>query len=569
MKQTGAHAPRQSVPAPARGQRERREARALRAKRGASGAAPAPPAPPPPPRMAPARGRGAIAAAASAAAGLLLGLLLLLLLPSTAGAGAAGVPHAAGRGGGDAPVRPGPQPAAAAAAAAVAPPPPPQPPARRALQQRARGEQEAAVARARARRRRARARRKLEFDAFIRAARDAVPARDEAEGCGERVGVGYLERWRKLGGMFCAPTPAGGSGGGGGRGEEGEGEGGGDDGEGGGAQEEEGEEGSGGGNAPARPPRRGGPGSELPAAAAGHPPGRAPPRGSSVRCNAHPAADLTTCLATNLVLDAAAFVGRGGAAGGLPGAARGSVRLGCIATEPVAGYLRGRLKNEGPRRWLVNAAAHVPPAAVDAACGGPRAVRHAVVLLTRVDGANAFHNAGARPRPGPPDCPAPAPPWTAPLRTARPGSGHALQPDPNHPRPSPPPETLVHLFLGLATLQVPPDMLEEGLQVSAPRRGAGPQLCGHRAWLRAPGRCIRSRAGAPCAVPNSCPPPPAPPPRRRQVMVADHLPPGPFLDILRRLSHPHPLVLLRAAPPPDGTCLRAAVIGACWRAPGG
>jgi hypothetical protein len=74
--------------------------------------------------------------------------------------------------------------------------------------------------------------------------------------------------------------------------------------------------------------------------------------------------------------------------------------------------------------------------------------------------------------------------------------------------PSPPEETLVHLFIGLATLRIPPDLLQDGLQV----------------------------------------------------VIADDKPPGTFLDILRRLSHPHPLATLRTAPWPPGACLRAAAI---------
>jgi hypothetical protein len=190
--------------------------------------------------------------------------------------------------------------------------------------------------RARRRRRRRRPWQKLQFDDYVRRAREEVPASEEAEGCDTRVGVGYLQRWRKLGGVYCNASEA-----------------------------------AGGGNA-------GGGGG-----------------GSRVRCNAQPVADLTACLATNMVIDAKAFAGGGKRpADGLPRAPPGSVRLGCNATRPVANFLRGRLRNEGPRRWIVDAARLVPAADVDAACAGAGAVRHAVVFVTRLDGSNAFHNAG-------------------------------------------------------------------------------------------------------------------------------------------------------------------------------
>ncbi|GBF97886.1 hypothetical protein Rsub_10241 [Raphidocelis subcapitata] len=334
-------------------------------------------------------------------------LLALLLLAAASACGRAerDAAHAAalGAAGGaaaDAAAPPAPR------AIGVAPPPPPRlagppppPPPLRALAQLS-PEHHARPSRRRAARRAARLlRRRHNFDAFFEQAREerallsggaAPPA-----GCDERVGRGYLERWRGLGAEFCAPPPGAGG-------------------------------------------------------------------GSRVRCNAHPAADLTVCLAEGLVLDSRAFMGAAPAPDGLPRAPHGSVRLGCNATSPLRGYLRGRLANEGPRRWLVDAAEFVGPDAVAPPCADAGAVRRAVVFVSRLDGSNAFHNA----------------------------------------------EMLVHLFLGLATLQLRPELLEHGLQV----------------------------------------------------VIADDQPPGFFLDVLRRLSHPHPLVNLRSNPFPDGTCFRAAVL---------
>lgn len=194
--------------------------------------------------------------------------------------------------------------------------------------------------------RRWRVRRKLQFDALVQQARDEIPTHEEAPGCSTRVGIGYLERWRKLRGDYCTP-----------------------------------------GGTPATTTTSPNPYSGPPL-----PP---PPFGSMVRCNIHPAVDLTTCLASNMVIDGAAFIGPAKADDEMPAAARESVKLGCNVTQPVESFLRGRLRNEGPRRFVVDAAALVPAEQVALPCAGAAAVQHAVVFVTRVDGSNAFHNAGA------------------------------------------------------------------------------------------------------------------------------------------------------------------------------
>jgi hypothetical protein len=238
----------------------------------------------------------------------------------------------------------------AAASANPLPPPPPPPVPHAGIPQRALTGQPRSERPAPPHPPRRRARRKLAFGAFVQQARDEIPDSEEAPGCAARAGVGYLERWRRLGGTFCALP----------------------------------------GRGPATaapPPEAGGSARALP------PP---PPEfGSVARCNAHPAADLTACFATNMVFDATAFMGPKKQPDELPAAAKGSVRLGCNQTQPLAAFLRGRLRNEGPRRWLVDAAELVPPADVAGLCAaGGGAVEHAVVFLMRLDGSNAFHNAG-------------------------------------------------------------------------------------------------------------------------------------------------------------------------------
>ena len=196
---------------------------------------------------------------------------------------------------------------------------------------------------------------KLRFDALLAEARAEVPPESEGPGdCGARAGVGYVERWRRLGGTLCAPP---------------------------------------GGSAASSDSSGGSVSSSSGGSAGGL---LAPEQGSLVRCNAHPAADLTVCAASNLLLDAAAFAGAEKAADALPAAAPGSARVACNRTAPVEGFLRGRLRNEGPRRLVVAAAGRASQADVAAACadGARGAVRHAVVFVTRLDGQNAFHNAG-------------------------------------------------------------------------------------------------------------------------------------------------------------------------------
>jgi hypothetical protein len=143
---------------------------------------------------------------------------------------------------------------------------------------------------------------------------------------------------------------------------------------------------------------------------------------SSVTCHAHPEADLTTCVARNLVLQSsAAFLGRKDGIAGLPNPAAGSIRLSCKQTADAKAFLRGRLQsNEGSRMWLVQAPQfNVPAAEQQQACSTGRIIQHPVLFLMRVDPENAFHNL----------------------------------------------ETLVAVFAALATLQLQPHVYSGGLEV--------------------------------------------------------------------------------------------------------
>lgn len=185
---------------------------------------------------------------------------------------------------------------------------------------------------------------------WLRAAADELKRQDGAwklassAECSSRYGAGYLARWRKLSGDFCGDSSSSSS-------------------------------------------------RIVVADAAAE---QAP--SSWVRCYAHPAKELTGCVAANMIIDSAALMGTSRQEDALPQARPGAVRLGCQAVPDDAAqpFLRGRLRREGMRRWLVQAraAAPAPPAAMQASCGGASTllVRHPVLLLLRLDEYNAFHH---------------------------------------------------------------------------------------------------------------------------------------------------------------------------------
>lgn len=88
------------------------------------------------------------------------------------------------------------------------------------------------------------------------------------------------------------------------------------------------------------------------------------------------------------------------------------------------------------------------------------------------------------------------------------------------------------------------------------------QSCAFRRVTRAGAAAVQAMCSSCHASLSSLAPPPhaLPFPLDLQVVIADDKPPGFFLDILRRLSHPHPLITLRSDPFPPGTCLKTAVL---------
>lgn len=141
-----------------------------------------------------------------------------------------------------------------------------------------------------------------------------------------------------------------------------------------------------------------------------------------MQCYAHPEADLSTCLAQNLVLSSTkAFLGSTPHSSELPQPQPGSIQLSCNKAVDPAAFLRGRLQsNEGSRAWLVTAPSFIPPSSqTQAACSGPHAVLHPVLFVLRVDPQNAFHNL----------------------------------------------ETVVSVFAALAVLQLEPQHLQHGMEV--------------------------------------------------------------------------------------------------------
>ncbi len=325
--------------------------------------------------------------------------------------------------------------------------------------------------------------------------------------CSANYGSVYLERWRKLSGFYCKSN-SGGSSSSGIFGRWGV--------------------------------RKGGghyPGAAAAAAAAAANVGSSP--ASWVQCFAQPVVKLTGCVASNMLLNSTDFMGakQDGMLpnstaikrDGMPDARPGSVQFGCKVVPNSRTFLRGRLHEEGMKRWLImaqlssnaapadaaaamlhrpqqamanaafldaasgrlmqdaaaviapgaaavaGAAAAVPPAAPPAAMaacapGSPLLVKHPVLAIMRLDEANNYHNL----------------------------------------------EFVVTLFAALAAMQ-------QSLPPSGPAGAAATD----QDW---------------------------------EVVIADRLPAGPFVDIWRRLSAPRPLRFLEQQPYLDGTCLARAVL---------
>jgi len=116
---------------------------------------------------------------------------------------------------------------------------------------------------------------------------------------------------------------------------------------------------------------------------------------SSVTCSAHPEADLSACIAHNVVLSSKDLMGRKSGSHSLPNPLPGSLKLSCKQTQDPEQFLRGRLNsNEGSRIWLRDAALFdVPESEQRSACSdGALLVQHPVLVIMRVDPDNAFHN---------------------------------------------------------------------------------------------------------------------------------------------------------------------------------
>jgi hypothetical protein len=229
------------------------------------------------------------------------------------------------------------------------------------------------------------------FIAIAKRQMAALGVPDPTEECDSRYGSTYLARWAATGREICAPPP------------------------------------------PTPPPTTGDAEGAGDANADANPFSSATT--SSVYCAAHPGAELTACVARNLVLsDSDAFMGTPRVAPGtvppeLPLGAPGSVRLACglsptaatggngnntttTATDKVEALLRRRLDQDGPKQWIRAAflaggagggsngggggnARQRRQQEVAAACAGRglggAAVERPVLLLTRTDGLNAFH----------------------------------------------------------------------------------------------------------------------------------------------------------------------------------
>lgn len=133
-------------------------------------------------------------------------------------------------------------------------------------------------------------------------------------------------------------------------------------------------------------------------------PGSVPAAPSTVDCYAHPEADISVCSVRNVLLASSLdFLGaENSGIHELPNPKPGSILLACQYTRDAVTFLRGRLQtNEGSRMWLVQAPKFVSSStAADAvtyermqqSCSPSRRIQHPVLILTRVDPENAFHN---------------------------------------------------------------------------------------------------------------------------------------------------------------------------------
>lgn len=123
---------------------------------------------------------------------------------------------------------------------------------------------------------------------------------------------------------------------------------------------------------------------------------------STVHCYAHPEADISVCSTRNLVVTSSLdFLGaKDSGIPGLPNPKSGSVQLACEQVGDPRIFLRGRLhSNEGSRMWLVQAPNFISGPAtgnvyerMQQACSPSSRVQHPVLVITRVDPENAFHN---------------------------------------------------------------------------------------------------------------------------------------------------------------------------------
>lgn len=181
---------------------------------------------------------------------------------------------------------------------------------------------------------------------LLQAAEKYTAKTDNSNQCPADYGSGYIERWRALQGYYCNGS-------------------------------------------------RSAPASSIP--------GSPPDVSSTVTCHAHPEADISVCAARNLLLSSSLdFLGtKDSGIHGLPNPKQGSILLACQPTHTPQRFLRGRLQsNEGSRMWFVQAPGYVSDTAtagstygrMTQACSPSRRVQHPVLMITRVDPENAFHN---------------------------------------------------------------------------------------------------------------------------------------------------------------------------------
>eukprot|EP00878_Enallax_costatus_P040353 GHUV01046526.1.p1 GENE.GHUV01046526.1~~GHUV01046526.1.p1 ORF type:complete len:260 (-),score=51.97 GHUV01046526.1:42-821(-) len=125
---------------------------------------------------------------------------------------------------------------------------------------------------------------------------------------------------------------------------------------------------------------------------------------STVECYAHPEADINVCSARNVVTTSSLdFLGaENSGIRGLQNPKPGSIQLVCQRTSDPRAFLRGRLdSNEASRMWLVQAPEFISSSVtadtatyerMQQSCSPSRRIQHPVLMITRVDPENAFHN---------------------------------------------------------------------------------------------------------------------------------------------------------------------------------